>query len=89
MQMIDLTFVFRSLKGRCHSNQVGGGANGIGDNNCTPHCALAFHNTLEDRNFDIKRLNGDNLSTLYRNLVKYSPVGLTIFLERRVRYRLK
>ena len=35
---------------------------------------LAFHNRLQYRNSDIKRLNDNNVSVLCRNFVRFGPV---------------
>ena len=35
--------------------------------------ALAFYNGFEDRSANVKRLNGDDLSTFGKNLVNFRP----------------
>jgi len=64
--MIDLTVVFRSLKGRCaeNGNKVWGRRPNCPRLTTCSFITLAFQKGEEYRNADLKRLNGDDLSTL-------------------------
>jgi len=68
MQMNDLTFaqgtlLWQLILGRGKIEEM-----------CVTFIALAFQNGLEDRNADARRLNGNDLSTLCRNLTSFRPV---------------
>ena len=65
--MIDLTFVFRSLKGRCYGNRFSVTAALIGIPELHAF-ALSVHNEFCDRNADARVNTGDDLSTSCRNV---------------------
>jgi len=64
MQMNDLTFFFRTLKGRCHGNQFW----------AKLFIALAFQNELENHKNDLRGLNSNDPCTSGRNLVSFHLV---------------
>jgi len=72
--MINLTFVFRLFKGRCHGNQVIFGS--IRRNWPTPSSfvALAFQNGLDDRKVNGRINSGNKPCISIRNLVSFCAV---------------
>ena len=64
---------FRWLKGRCYGNQFLGSK--LAKSDYSPlFVALVFRNRLQYRNSGFKRFICDDLATLHKNLVNFSPV---------------
>jgi len=68
--MSNLT-VLCSLKGLCHGNQFLGGMVGVP----TLHLHSVYCHVLTDCYADLRRLNGDDLFMLNRNMVRFHPLS--------------
>ena len=68
------SLILRWLKGGCHGDQFCVQICELAD---TPSLGtLAFRDGLQDHNSDFGELNGTDISTLFRNLVRFGPVTL-------------
>jgi len=74
VEMINLTFVLRSINGRCFGNQLNLGEICRRCHERPLLFALTFDNELDDGKAAFKRLTGNNPTTLCTNLVRFGSV---------------